>query len=425
MNLNIFKYSKHIAPLLIFFVICATSAVQAQQMPTRSDYQIVQGFNKEYSSLSDGINNATTVDGINAILSKINSFDSEYSAHKDLLDKALYPATYEQKIQELKARAQTSDNQLVTIQEQSQKLAQLNQQVADYAGQLKTLSEKSEGLQKEMIRSKGNESHLARLVKQYRESLKERDALISSMIDSLMVTYKNLSLPSLKGLETARAQALTDSKGNALKLIQSIADENTKFIDSHPTLTADEYLRMYAVQEQFSDMWNTVGDKMLSIYSNPKERAQEKTTIDNSLSGWHSKVSDYTFKSMASSFKEKGINLPEFNDSNSFYSGLRTYLDNAIKRSREHAGDAEYKEFQNFSDLWNNVVKVKWADNLVQGKILTYENIATIDQNLTTWGQLAQPKSYAMFIYLGIALIIIIIMGFLLYKAKSTESDKG
>ena len=423
MNLNIFKYTKLIAPLLLFFVISATSAVQAQQMSTsRSDYQIVQSFNKEYKTLSDGITSASTVDGINSILSQINSFDSEYSSHKDLLDKVLSPETYEQKMQELKSRAQATANHLTTIQEQSQKLAQLNQQVANYAGQLKTLSERSQSLQKEMIRSKGNESNLARLVREYRKSLKERDNFILSVIDSLMITYKNLNLPSLKGLEAARAKALTDSKGNALKLIESIANENTKFIDSHPTLTADEYLRMYAVQAQFSDMWNTVGDKLLNIYSNAKDRAQEKATIEQSLSAWHSKVSDYTFKSIASTFKEKGINLSEFNDSNSFYSSLRNYLDNAIKRSRQHAGDAEYKEFQNFSDLWNNVVKVKWADNLVQGKILTYENIATIDQSLTTWGQLAQPKSYAMFIYLGIALIIIIILGVMLYKAKSTET---
>lgn len=423
MNLNIFKYTKLIAPLLIFFVICATSAVQAQQMPTNnSDYKIVQGFNKEYKDLNQGITNASTVDDINSIISKINSFDSEYSSHKDLLDKVLYPETYEQKIQELKNRAQTASNQLTTIQEQSQKLAQLNQQVANYAGQLKTLSEKSSSLQKEMIRSRGNESHLASLVREYRKSLKERDNFILSVIDSLMITYKNLNLPSLQGLETARAQALTDSKGNALKLIESIADENTKFVDSHPTLTADEYLRMYAVQAQFADMWNTVGDKLLTIYSNSKDRAQAKADIEKSLSGWHSKVAEYTFKSIASTFKEKGINLSSFNDSNSFYSSLRNYLDNAIKRSRQHAGDAEYKEFQNFSDLWNNVVKTKWADNLVQGNILTYENIATIDQNLTTWGQLAQPKSYAMFIYLGIAVVIIIILGFMLYKAKSTEA---
>lgn len=426
MNLEIVKQTKYFAALLVFFMFGGVMTVQAQQVRTRSDYAIVQGFNNEFKTLSNDVENATTVNDINSVISQINSFDSEYSSHKTLLDKVLYPDTYEQKIESLKNRAQATYTRLNTIQEQSQKIAQLNQQVADYASQLKSLTEKSNAIEREMKRARGHEMRLERLTREYRASLKKRNDFILSVIDSLMITYKKLNVPSLQGLEASSSKALANSKGNALKLIESIAKNNTSFLDAHPTLTADEYLRMYAVQEQFSDMWNTMGDKLLSIYASNKERSQARSDINNALSQWHSKVADYTFKSIASAFKQQGINLSSFNDSNSFYTSLRNYLDNAIKTSRQHADEAQYKLFQKFSNIWNNTVKTKWADNLVQGKILSYQNIATIDQNLTTWGQLAQPKSYAMFIYLGIALIIIIILGILLFRAKSgSTTEKG
>jgi hypothetical protein len=184
-------------------------------------------------------------------------------------------------------------------------------------------------------------------------------------------------------------------------------------------LSTSEYVKMYAVQAEFSNMWNKLGDKLLDIFASGKQKEARKN-VENALSQWHNKVSDYTWKAIAATFKEQKIDLGQFNDGKSFYKSLNDYLDKAIKRSREHADDQEYQKFQDFSKLWNNTVKTNWADNLVKANVMTYDDIANVDQKVSTWGQLAQLKSYAMFIYLGIAIVIIIILAFMLYRAKST-----
>jgi len=426
MDIRIYNKTKRIAALLLFLMVGASLTLQAQAQQTQqSDYQIVQSFKKTYDNLNQQIDQATSVDQINSVITDINNFDTKYSSHKQLLDNALYPKTYDQETQNLKQRASTTASRLKVLQSQSQKLAELNQEVANYSQQLQALNSKTDSLGNLMHRMSGRNAHMSRLIAEYRKSIKERNNFISSVIDSLFITYKNLKLSSVKSEAGKKSQI--GANGNALKLIENIANNNTNFIDSHPTLTTAEYLKMDAVQKQFSDMWNKLGDKLVKIFA-PNNQTKARNDVEQALNKWQSKVSNYTWKAVAATFKEQNIDLGSFKNGSGFYSSLKNYLDNAIKRSRQHADDQEYNKFQTFSSLWNDTVKTQWADNLVKANAMTYQDIATIDQKVSTWGQLTQPKSYAMFIYLGIAIIIIIILAFMLYRAKSTpdtSDDKG
>jgi hypothetical protein len=423
MDFKVFNKTKQIAALLLFLMVSVslTMQAQAQNAQNQSDYKIVQSYKKDYASLSQMVEQATSVSEIDSVITQINNLSSTYSSHKQLLDNALYPDTYEAQLQKLQQLAHTTESRLTVMQNQSQKLAQLNQQVADYSSQLKKLNNTTDSLSTLMQKTSSSNARMSRVIREYRESIKKRNDFISSVIDSLFVTYNNLKLPSVKSESGAKTQMGTN--GDALKLIQNIAAENSSFLDAHPTLSTDEYVKMYAVQSEFSNMWNKLGDKLLDIFA-PGKQQEARKNVENALSQWHSKVSNYTWKAIGATFKEQKIDLGQFNDGKSFNSSLTDYLDEAIKRSREHADDQEYQKFQDFSNLWNNTVKTKWADNLVKANVMTYDNIANVDQKVSTWGQLAQPKSYAMFIYLGIAIVIIIILAFMLYRAKSTP-DTG
>lgn len=392
--------------------VAALPVVHAQQNQT--DYQIVQGFRTQYSNLKSQVESARTVDDINNVISKINAFENQYESHKQLIDSSIYPDTYDGQVSALKSSAQTKLSNLQTIQQQSQQLANLNQQVTQYSKQLQMLSTEADSIRKVMVKSQTSERNLRALVRRYRDNMQKRDQLIQSMIDTLYVaSNKNMPSESAKG-----GQMGVDVLGTIHNLIQ----QNMNFIDNNPTMSTEDFLHLYAVQSEFSDMWNQLGDKIAAIYSGNKKAMDVVNNINQADQQWHSKISDNTFKSIAATFKEQGFDLPQFNDGSSLYSALRTYLDNAVKRSREHADNAEYQNFQKFSDLWNNTVKTKWAESLVKGKIMTYDQISNIDAQITQWGQLAQPKSYAMFIYLGIALLVIIILAVMLIRAKSATN---
>jgi len=406
---------QRILAFALLTLVAALPVVHAQQNQT--DYQVVQGFRTQYNNLKSQVESARTVDDINNVISKINALENQYESHKQLIDSSIYPDTYDGQMSALKSSAQTKLSNLQTIQQQSQQLANLNQQVTQYSKQLQMLSTEADSIRKVMVKSQTSERNLRALVRRYRDNMQKRDQLIQSMIDTLYVA-SNKNMPQT---ESAKGKQMGV---DVLGTIHNLIEQNMNFIDNNPTMSTEDFLHMYDVQAEFSDMWSQLGDKIAAVYSGNKKAMDVVNNINQANQQWHSKISDNTFKSIAATFKEQGFDLSQFNDGSSLYSALRTYLDNAVKRSREHADNAEYQNFQKFSDLWNNTVKTKWAESLVTGKIMTYDQIANVDAQITQWGQLAQPKSYAMFIYLGIALLVIIILAVMLIRAKSS-TDKS
>lgn len=406
---------QRILAFALLTLVAALPVVHAQQQ-NRTDYQIVQNFRSQYNDLKSQVGSARTVDDINNVISNINSFENNYESHKELINNAVYPDTYEGLVSTLRSTSQTKLSNLQTIQDQSQRLSELNQQVTQYSKQLQMLSSEADSIRSVMVKSQTSERNLRALVRRYRENMQQRDQLIQSMIDTLYVaSNKNIG----QG-ENGSGKAMS---ADVLGTIRGLIQQNMNFIDNNPTMSTADFLHLYATQAEFSNMWDQLGDKIAAVYSGNEKAMDVVNNINQANQQWHSKISDNTFKSIAATFKEQGFDLPEFNDGASLYSALRTYLDNAIKRSREHADNAEYQNFQKFSDLWNNTVKKNWAESLVQGKIMTYDQIANIDAQISQLGQLAQPKSYAMFIYLGIALLVIILLAVMLIRAKS--SSKG
>lgn len=410
------------AALLLFLSLTAAS-VQAQQKP-QSDYQIVHSFNTRYGQISDSLETVTSAENAQKLVSETSALNQQYAQNSQLLSKVLYPETYSEHMRKLQNRANATYSRLQVIEEQNQKLSQLNQQVSNYAAQLSELNRRTDSLSTAMRRESTNSQRKSSLISRYRESLQQRDAFVQSLIDTLYQTYKSMNADSLKALETAEKKKI-GSSGDLIAFLKTMAQQNINFLNSHPNLNTDEYLRMYALQAEFSDLWNKLGDKIVNIYAEKGNQKQVKTDISNTFNTWHSQVAGATFKAIASTFSEAGLDLPQFSDAAGFYNSLNTYLDGVIKASRENASNAQYQKFQKFSNLWNNTVKPDWAEYLVNGHILTYENISTIDQKVTQWGQLAQPRSYAMFIYLGIAVLIIIILGILLYRANASTKPSA
>ncbi|NIT55980.1 MAG: hypothetical protein GWN00_06995, partial [Aliifodinibius sp.] len=74
-----------------------TSTLYAQE--AQSDYEIQQTFKEQYADYEQQVENVSSPDSAEKLIKSIKQFDQNYSEHKELLDKALYPDTYEEQME--------------------------------------------------------------------------------------------------------------------------------------------------------------------------------------------------------------------------------------------------------------------------------------------------------------------------------------
>lgn len=416
-------FSKNITKMLAAALLLGTVAVQSVQAQVKSDYEIKQNFTEQYAKLNKAIEQASEVEEINDLVQQVNEMDQEFNSHHKLLDQVLYPDTYRERMDALKQRAESAQERIQTITEQQSQLDQLTGKVSNFEGRLGNLSSRTDSLQKVIQQSKANERELNAMVRRYRNNLQERDEFIMNVVDSMFVTYSNLDLQSVKGMSESMNKARMNSDGNALHLIRAIASQNLQLLNSSDNLATQDYLRMYTVQQRFSQMWSRLDDKLLAIYASSKERDQIRSEINKSLASWNEKVSTQTWNTLNSAFAEAGIKLDKFADSEGFYNALTSYVNQGIKQSKEGGGQEANQKFQNFQSFWINTVKADWANYLNDSNMLSYEQIAGVDQKLSQWETVAQPTDYTMYILLGIAVLIIVVLGVMLARSKSSGSQ--
>src|SRR5699024_6885808 len=99
------------------------------------------------------------------------------------------------------------------------------------------------------------------------EGLEQRDELILSFIDSMIVAYRQMDL-QMQDLENLEQTSELDTDGNALNLIHEITVENLQLLETNSgQLRLQDYLRMSEVQQEFQQMWEILGDEITEIYS--------------------------------------------------------------------------------------------------------------------------------------------------------------
>lgn len=410
--MNIFLLS--LASLLV-----AANLSYAQQV--QSDYQVQQEFKQTYKELSNNLENIETPAQADSLIARVRQLENTFSEHEELLDQALFPETYEERMRSLKKRTVTVQNRLTVIHEQEQKLKERNKKLTEYSTRLAQLNSQTDSLQNAIEKSVRSEKQLSNLVRQYRENLEQRDELILSIVDSVMIAYRNLDIQSLQDLENAQKRARFDADGNALKMIRNIAGENVEFLKSNPDLSAEEYLRMNAVHQEFVEMWQKVGTELVDIYGgeNPAE-AQKQVKLN--IQEWGQMVDRQTWAALNRSLEEEGINIPEFGDRKSFYNGLNSYVTDAVENSTENATDKGYNRYRNFYTFWNSQVHSNWAGYLDDANILSNKQMASIDKKVDQWASIAKPESNLLVYLFGASILAVVVLGVILVREKVNHS---
>lgn len=392
-------------------------SVGAFAQSTQSDYEIQKSFKTQYADYQQQLEEVSAPDSAQALITSIKEFDQKYSEHAELLDKALHPETYDQRIEKLKESSVIAMNRLKKIENQTQKLDKLQTQLTTYEQDLSKLNDRTDSLKQAMAKSIESEKQLSGMVRQYRENLEKRDELILAFIDSMVVAYQQMDLEALQDLENMDQKSRIQSN-DALQMISSISQENLDILQQNANkLGLEDYMRMAEVQHQFEQMWSRLGTKIEEVYDG-KNAETLANQVDKNISDWSQLLKTQTLATLKDSLAQNGIQVSGFETSDELYSSLNSYLDTKIKKTQEGSSKAGYKDFKQFQRFWNNV-ELQWSSNFVDAGIMDKSQMATLNQKVDTWAEIAQPRSNNILVYLlGASVLLAVALGVMLIREK-------
>ncbi|WP_018126399.1 hypothetical protein [Balneola vulgaris] len=399
--------------LAVFLALFSIQVSFAQQ----SDFQIKEAFEAKHETLSLAIEDAQSVDTIDSLLLAIDNFQDEYNEHQEMLDYALYPESYESKIADLRSKARTAEHKLLVIENQSEKLSMLTDELNQYKSELALLTQRSDSLRLAISNSQESEENLSRLVRNYRQSVEQRDQFIFDMVDSLFITYKQLAPESIDELSKQNETGTLASGDNPLETIELILEENVETLKAEAnTLNTEDYLRIYALHHKVEEVWNSIGDDLIAIYGG-KNKNKWNAQIENNLKEWKASASLSMWKSLDNYLENKDVDLGAFDSNSSFFKSLDSFVSKARDQSEgEILNNTTYEDYKTFREFWSTKVLNDWNQYLVEAEVLTTNQIATIDNKVDDWEDKSKPLSTTFIILFGIAVLAVI--GFIVLLVK-------
>ncbi|NGP89059.1 hypothetical protein [Fodinibius halophilus] len=406
--------------ILFLTFICSLLATSVIAQETQSDYEIQKEFKQQYAQFEDKLETVSSPDKAEKLITSIKDFDQKFEDHSKLLNKALHPKTYEQKMKALKRSSVVTKERLTTISQQTKKLDELQTQLASYKTDMNRLNKKNDSLQEAMAKSIKSEKKLSGMLKEYRRNLEKRDDLILAFIDSMVVAYQQMDLEALQDLENIDKKSRIKSNGDALEMIHDISAENLEVLEKNANkLRLQDYMRMAEVQQQFEMMWTRLGDKIQEVYDGENAEMLAKE-VERNISQWNQKLKTQTFAALHDTLSDNEVTVDEFKNSTQFYNSLSSYLNKQIKQSKENGSKANFKKFEQFQEFWNRV-EMQWSSNFVDSGIIGESDMATLNARVDTWARHAKPNSNNMLVYLlGASVLLAVTLGVMLIREKKT-----
>jgi len=402
--------------ILILLLIAAVSVTARQ----KSDRAIVDKIEKTVKELYQSADLAKTVQDCADISASIDELEKEFTVHKPLLDRALYPDDYTKSITNLKGRLLIRQKDLGVIETQLTRIVELEGQVRELSGKINTLTQENDKLMGavknlETTQALNKEAtaqntalidSLNTVISKLRQNLKERDNLIFALLDSMFMQYdKNVA--SMNDLEKQGVSGKLERRNVLTNIKKSISD-NLKFLES-TNLTPSDYAEIARQHQRFSSQWKGFGPKLANIYLSGKQKKNEVAVIDSMLSTWSAKVDLSTWKALASLLDKGGVHLKPFSNGTEFTANISEFFDAEIKNPKQEAEDVRAKRYNTFNDIvWKTDLKPVWLPVLVESGKITADQKAAIEKQFELWQSAITPVSPIVYVLVVIIIAIVI-----------------
>ncbi|WKZ69749.1 MAG: hypothetical protein QY331_00610 [Melioribacteraceae bacterium] len=396
---------KTIKIILMLFVMTGVAIAQ-------SDYQKVESFKDEIAQLRLDIHNAKSLAELDSLRNTINSLKQKHLAEKDLLDKSMYPENYNStfsKLQEAIDLRREDFTQIETLQTE----------VVTLKSELEILNEKNTELlskikEYQSIGGKDAQSinELKRLVANLRQSLKERDELVRSIVDSLLSDF----VKSPMSLNEAERQQVFEKveTGNLLYNIEKTIRDNMEFLKA-TQLNAEDLGEVKEEQIQFHNMWKRIGPKLADVYMDKGEKAGEVAYITNLFAQWNQRLDREIWERVYQVFRSNNLKVTPFSNGNEFTNNVLEFIENEkISGSQE-----SYITFED--SVWTEQLRTTWIPVLIDNEMITTEQRDTIQTAINNWEGMYGAETP---IYWYVAIAIIVIVFLLIFIPKWKKKSK-
>ena len=409
--------SNYLTKLLLSLIVLGfTSSIFAQ-----SDREIVDKFKAEYTSIEKSIKDATTLQELNLVLDEITILKQDFAQHKELLNKSLYPDKYDESIEKLNKAYLLRQGDFSTIDVLQTEVGELKQQVEFLNQRNNELLVQVQKLEDQRQKDAKTIKKLENLVAELRSSIRERDDLVLSMIDSLMP-------PTMRDKEALTVEdkdmvASEEKKDNVLSNVKTTIRDNIRFIQA-TSLKPKDLESIREQQKDFVTKWQKVGVKLVEVYAEDGNKTEELKQIDELFNEWSTVVKQEAWESIIDEFSLNGIELMGFKNGAEFTNSVDMFIGDELKNLGVKRDEDSKRVYAQFADsTWFATIQPVWMNYLVENKMLTDENKDKMESKISEWKSALYPSYW--WIYLIIALVVIAGAAFFFMKRKKPASNVG
>ncbi len=402
--------------ILLLFLLVFTNQLFAQ-----SDYEIVQSFKQKYKQLEEAINKSKNLEELNSIVADIDRFRNEYVEQKTLLDKSLYPDNFDKTFEKLNMSFVIRNRDFTTIDVLQTENLELKEQVASLNKRNTELMNKIQEYEYSDKKDVNKVAEIDALVRELKRSLRKRDELIFSIVDSLL-PQPMMEQTQLSSLER-NAIYIEAEKNNVLSNVKRSLQDNVRFIEL-TTLEPGDLNEIKKQQDQFADFWQDAGAKLIDIYAGKNIKSKEIKEIDSLFSMWNFTLDQEVWRNIREEFAYHKINLIEFTNGEEFTNVLTSFIDDAIKNIGVKSPEESNLTYSSFSDsTWFKVISTNWVPYLIDNEMLDLEQKRIVEVNISDWKGRLTPSSFD-WMYVLVAVIAVAGLGYMnrkrLFKNKQT-----
>ena len=388
---------------------------------SQSDYETVQNFKANFKEIENQIKNATSLNELNAVVTSIEQLKQEYAEHRDLLDKSLYPDNYDKSFEKLNAAYLLRQDDFTKIDVLQTEVVVLEQKVEELNIKNNEIIAKIEELEALRNKDKKTIAELENLVADLKNSLMERDKLVLKMMDQLVP-------PIMREKATLSAEdkyvvRRLENKDDVIENVKISLKDNIRFLEA-TSLNPNDIKTIQEQQDQFANMWQAVGPKLVDVYAGKDLKAYELKEIDSLFTQWYYKsVDQNVWRSILDEFSANGINLKEFNYGDEFVQSINLFIGDEIKNIGIKSQEASEKTYTAFTDsTWFSVIKPVWIPYLIEGGLFTVEQKDAVEASIEKWKGEVYPSQWWLYVILWVVITAIVVPVILLIIKKVKRS---
>ncbi len=410
--------------LILSFMLFFSGTLAAQE---QSDYLIVKSFQEKAASLKTRIDRAASVQDCIQDSARIAEMERVFAPDTNLLNNALYPENYNQTLASLHSRLSIAWHRVESIESEASQISGLQGQLDQLSSRIDSLADQNNKLMasldimsKAIVKNTRTMDSLRHLVFVLQRGLRERDAAIFALTDSLFVTYGN-NVASMPEQQRKMLVGRLERHG-IIENILGAAKQNLALVES-TQLTSRDLVQMVKQQQEFSERWDAFGPRLSTLYLSQREREREIKEVHSVISEWGQKADSALWASVNSEFTTQEVDVQPFASADQFISSLSNYFDTEGGDSTASSADKAARLHHFLNNVWNPSMGSKWMPLLVSYGIISRDQQTQLETKLAAWQNAAKPSYTLLYIIVAIAIVLLVVIIFTRRRKKSRPAE--